>query len=357
MLYTSAESWRGSGVSFLNIAAGLQQRGHEVRLITTHPDVTARFRERGHDVSECSIRGTGLPAALAVKAAAKGSQVIMTDRPRDLRVAVMARVLGGPRIIHRYNLSRRDAPRDVVTRFGYLGSVRVTVFLTKDAAQRVVTQAPFVGRMPVTVIPEGVDSAVFRRDDEAATRFRASFGLGDDPFVLAVGALSPEKRYDVIVEAIASLGERAPRLVIAGAGELQSTIEHQAAERGVRLTIVPRLPRNDLVGAYSAAGCLAHACEVETFGLAVAEAMACECGVVVPDGGALPGIVGDSGEAGVIVPARDAAMLGRAVHRMLVMRDRTRAIGRAARERIASHYSLGAMQSAYGELVEAVGND
>ena len=69
----------------------------------------------------------------------------------------------------------------------------------------------------------------------------------------------------------------------------------------------------------------------EGFGLPAGEAMACGVPVVSTDGGALPEVVGD---AGVIVPAKNAEALAAGIAGLLEDKAHREALGRAGRERI-----------------------
>jgi glycosyltransferase involved in cell wall biosynthesis len=69
----------------------------------------------------------------------------------------------------------------------------------------------------------------------------------------------------------------------------------------------------------------------EGFGLPAGEAMACGVPVVSTDGGALPEVVGD---AGVIVPAKDAEALAEAIADLLRNPQRRETLSRQGRQRI-----------------------
>ena len=69
-----------------------------------------------------------------------------------------------------------------------------------------------------------------------------------------------------------------------------------------------------LVALYGQASLAVVPSEYEGFGLPAAEAMACGVPVVATDGGALPEVVGD---AGLVVPAKDAKALAGAMGRLL----------------------------------------
>lgn len=74
----------------------------------------------------------------------------------------------------------------------------------------------------------------------------------------------------------------------------------------------------------------------EGFGVALAEAMACECAPIVTREGSLPEVVGDTG---VFVPANDPEALARAV-RSLVSSELSVTLGIRARERVQRLFSV-----------------
>src|SRR3989442_12108359 len=163
-------------------------------------------------------------------------------------------------------------------------------------------------RPPSRVIHEGVDLERFRPDPAAGRAFRERLRLGDGTLLLAVGALEWEKRYEWLLAALATLGAAAPPLVVWGEGGEAGKVRTQAAVLGLGVRLVGFLAADELRGAYNAATCLLHAGAVETFGLGVAEAMACGRPVVAVAAGTLPEVVGD---AGLLAPAGDAGAVGR----------------------------------------------
>jgi glycosyltransferase involved in cell wall biosynthesis len=86
----------------------------------------------------------------------------------------------------------------------------------------------------VRVIPNGIDQRDYlARDDEG---FRAKYDLGDAPFVLFLGRLSPEKGPDLLLEAFSRTGEdlAAYHLVFAGPeGRMLPQLKKMVAEAGI----------------------------------------------------------------------------------------------------------------------------
>lgn len=317
VLLTSADSYRGSAVSYQHLAAGLAARGAVVRVFTGHESVSGPLRTAGIDVAQFDLRSTRPRTAWQLRRALREfrAEVLVVDRPRDLRLGLLATVWTSVALVDRYNAHASPA-RDLMTRIAYRFCVRLTIFLTHEMARRVLEAAPWMARPERRVIPEGVCVEAFRPDAAAGRAFRDRHGLGDEPFVLAVGALTREKRTAMIIDAMRQM-PAPPTLVLCGDGPLRSRLEEQAAVLGVPVRFLGLLPREELRGAYNAASAMAHACAVETFGLSVLEAMACGTPVVGVRSGGVREVVGETGEAGLLVDRDDAGAMAAAIGRIL----------------------------------------
>jgi glycosyltransferase involved in cell wall biosynthesis len=171
--------------------------------------------------------------------------------------------------------------------------------------------------------------------------------LGNRDFVLAVGSLTADKRYPFLVEVVSKAG--APLLVICGDGPLRQRLQEESAAFRMETRFLGMVTPDLLRGAYSAARCLVHACEIETFGLSVLEAMACACPVIAVDAGAIPEVLG---ETGTLVAAGDPDQFAGALEALLAAPDRERAIGLAEQQR-AGLFSLARMQQEHVDAIEA----
>ena len=81
------------------------------------------------------------------------------------------------------------------------------------------------------MIPNGIDPADLQpQDDEELSRLRAQFAEPDEKLVLLIGRLVYEKGFQLALEAMPSVIERAPgtRFLVAGSG----THEERAAQPG-----------------------------------------------------------------------------------------------------------------------------
>jgi len=193
------------------------------------------------------------------------------------------------------------------------------------------------------VIPNGFDTASFRRDTRAGGDFRRSVGIPADAFVVGiVGRLVPVKDHASFVEAAALVSREVPDscFVCIGEGAPAATTEirDRARRLGLGESLILTGGRADMQAAYSALDICASTSLSEGFPNAVGEAMCCETPCVVTD-------VGDSarlvGEAGTLVPPGDPAAQARAWISLARLTPEQRAeLGRAARQRIEEHFGL-----------------
>ncbi len=348
-LLTSARSWRGSSSVFAALGRGLAARGHGVAALVAHEPLVHGFRERGLNAVALPIGHTRLSGARALRRAfeALGSEIVFVDKPRDLRLAALASLRRPLTIV--YCISTARPPRDLFTRLAFR-RVRLTVFLTAQLARQSLSEARFMRRAPYRVIPNGVDCELFRPDPGAGWAFRRRYGLGEGPFLLSVGALAVEKRWDVLFDGVARLPRPAPPLVVCGSGPLAPVLRAHAEGRGLDARFMGWLEPSQLVGAYNAATCVVHA-GPEACSLALTEALACGRPVLAADSGGTRELLGD---AGALAPPLDAETLALLLQELL-RDDRWRAaLSAAARRRAVEQFSLGRMVQAYVDLLESL---
>ena len=208
------------------------------------------------------------------------------------------------------------------------------------------------GVRDVIHVPFGVDTGTFhpgaRREDERA---RWLAGAKDGAVLLVgVGRFAVDKRWDVLLDAFAQIRNSRPAvLVLFGDGPERERLEARAPP-GVRFAGFEQ-DRAKLARALASADLLAHASPYETFGLGVAEAVACGLPIVVPrSGGAAESADPDSSE---VYADLDVSECAAAIERLLC-RDpgelRARALDAAARvPSIERHFST--VLDAYGDLL------
>lgn len=128
-------------------------------------------------------------------------------------------------------------------------------------------------------------------------------------------------------------------------GLLEDTIEYfRMSTTTSNVEFVGFLPQKNLIPYYQKAKVYCQLSYRESFGVALAEAMLCECVPVVTERGAMPEIVGDSG---FYVPYEDTKATSRAIKEALKS-DK----GKKARERVESSFNIERREEALVCVIE-----
>jgi alpha-1,6-mannosyltransferase len=205
----------------------------------------------------------------------------------------------------------------------------------------------------VVHVPFGVDRRTFRPEARNESVRRDLLGdVQGGALLVGVGRFAIEKRWDVVLDAFARLREngRAAVLALFGDGPERESLERRAPA-GVRFMGFES-DRTRLATALASADVLVHGCPYETFGLGVAEAVACGLPVVVPDAGGAAESADPS--CAEVYASLDARACAAAIERLLDA-DRSAIRGRAqqAAERVPTveqHFTR--VLAAYDDLLD-----
>ncbi len=127
----------------------------------------------------------------------------------------------------------------------------------------------------ITVIPNGVDFGRVEFDPAERARVRREHGIGEDAYVVGVlGRLDPNKRFNLVIDAMVPLLGQQTKLLIVGDGADRARLEVLAREHGVAEHVIFAGERHDVAAMLSALDLFIASSEQETFGLSVLEAMA-----------------------------------------------------------------------------------
>ncbi len=343
-LMLTAPAWRGSGVSFIKIARGLESGGHPVRMVAGTEAVAEQLDAHGLVVDLVPGGGELWREVRAVRRtlAAHQAESVICDRPHDVRVARYASIAAGRRIIWRYNLHSGHLATDPFQRWLF-GGVAHVVHQSSYSARRFVADAPWLNRLPSSVIPNGFDAGTLGPDPQRGREFRRRLGVGDDRFLVVTPTPDhPEKEVGV-AEAAARLAAASLPItwvVAATGGNDRSS--------GIDVRRVGSLDQEDYLDLIRAADLVLLAAPRELFGNTAAESMALGAVVVAADAGAIPEVLGDTG---MLFPAGDAGAAARAVVELAGDPARRAVLGAAARARIVESFPLAVMQRGYGGVV------
>ncbi|MBN2022267.1 MAG: glycosyltransferase [Pirellulales bacterium] len=207
----------------------------------------------------------------------------------------------------------------------------------------------------IRVVPNGVDTDRFhpRWPDK---KLRAELGLPEGaPVVGIVAALRPEKRHDVFLDVAAKVRNAVPgvQFLIVGDGPERPRLESLAGRLGLADAVRFLGTRGDVPEVLSLLDVFLLTSQMEANPVSILEAMASEKPIVAPAVGSIPEVVVDRGVGRLTAPG-DADALAAAVTELLAAPDRASAMGRAGRERVLSHWSVGRMVEGYQDLIAEI---
>jgi glycosyltransferase involved in cell wall biosynthesis len=349
-----------------------EELSHEVVSLTELGVVADRIREHGVRTHRLAMSRNHFRVPNPVKVL-RLTQLIRKSRPdvvqtwlyhSDLIGGVAAKLAGSTKIlwgIHNSTLDAthtQQATRWTVALCARLSNVIPDGIVSVSNASRDLHVAAGYAPLKFTVIPNGFDLDQFRPDPAWRSGLRAELGLAERAVVIGlVARFDPQKDHRNFVRAAALLARTQPdaRFLLCGKGAtltnevlVREIVGHGLLDRfhllGPRSDI-PRIMNGIDIGTLSSA-------YGESFPLVIGEAMACGRPCVVTDLGDSGHLVGDTGR---VVPPRDPAALAAGWEGLLELgRDGRRDLGTAARERIATHFSLPRIAEAYATLYRQV---
>lgn len=171
----------------------------------------------------------------------------------------------------------------------------------------------------ITVVLSGVDSH-FQRAEDLAKRaaVRAKYGIGDKPYIFAIGTVQPRKNYARLIQALAQVRTLHDVILVIAGGkgwledEMYRTLDALNMRQHVRL--IGFADDDDLPTLYSEACCLAFPSLYEGFGLPILEAMACGTPVLTSNVSSMPEAAGD---AAMLVDPRDTEAIIHALMKLV----------------------------------------
>jgi glycosyltransferase involved in cell wall biosynthesis len=302
------------------LAGGLRERGWEVTVCGHHEPLPASNFDLVH------VHHFGRAALRIALSAGRPPFIFTTHDPfsmNRLRTGWKRRFTDG------LVLSRADA-----------------VVALSDAEQAFLTGRYGVPAGRVAVIPNGIDTRIFDRVEDA--------GGGDDR-LLFVGQLQKFKGLDYLLAAMVAVRAMHPqvklRLVYQTSG-LLDRYRALAANLGLNGSVEFAGPKTarELALEYSRAALLVSPSLGECLSTVVLEAMCCGTAVVATDVGGIREQL--DAQTGVIVPPQNPAALADAICWLLADRATRRAMGEVARRKARAQFSVRKMIDRYVQLYE-----
>ncbi len=205
-------------------------------------------------------------------------------------------------------------------------------------------------RRPVWTLPYGIPAP-----EPAPSREEARGRLSLPPaagVLVAAGRLVPQKGFDILLDAFASLGSSlapGPFLLLAGEGREEEALKGQARRLGVEGRVRFLGSSLPLPWAFAAADAFVLPSRWEGGPLVLLEAMDAGLPAAATRVGAVEEMV-EEGSTGLIVPANDPTALAQACRRLLELGDARRGWGQRGRERVRARFSFTTTQRRQEEL-------
>ena len=305
----------GVVTSVKNLRQGLENLGHEVRILT--------LSQTRHSWERDGVTYLGSVAAGIIYPGARLRTALAGHFVREL-------VAWRPDVVHSqcefstFFLARRiaeevDAPlihtyhtvyEDYTHYFSpsvRFGKKAVALFSRKVADQTACLIAPtakvrgllqgYRVRRPVFVVPSGIDLGRFHQEPDPwrMTVLRSSLGIPKENLVLvSVGRLAEEKNLSELLRFRAALGQDAVTLLVVGDGPYRAHLEAEAAALGLESPAVifaGMVPGDQVADWYQLGDLFVSASTSETQGLTYVEALAAGVPVLCRADPCLSGVV------------------------------------------------------------------
>jgi glycosyltransferase involved in cell wall biosynthesis len=214
------------------------------------------------------------------------------------------------------------------------------IAVSTDIRDELVRRGADAGR--ISTVLNGIDPGAFHRDRSRVSGIREQLGIERDSYVIGtVGRLEPQKRFDLLIDAFATLRAEQPKvkLLIAGDGSLAGTLQAQIERLGLTGSCTLLGHRTDVADLHHAFDLFVQSSDYEGTPNAVLEAMALETPIVATSAGGSAEIVRDRID-GLIVRPGDARALTVAIREVLAGGDATAARVRSARDRVETDLSF-----------------
>jgi N-acetyl-alpha-D-glucosaminyl L-malate synthase BshA len=350
---TCYPTYGGSGVVATELGQELAARGHEIHFISYAPPIRMNLAEPNVQFHEVEATTYPLfdhpPYTLAL--ATKMLEVFELASLDLLHVhyavphsvsALLARSMAAPRrlpfitTLHGTDITLVGTNREYlpITRFSIEQSDGVTA-ISQYLRQKTIQE--FDIQRPIDVIPNFVNCDLYSRSADGT--LRARYAPGGEPILMHLSNFRPVKRAIDAVEIFALVREKMPaKLVMIGDGPDRAAAEYLAVKKGLH-DDAHFLGKQDAVyQKLAGADLFLLPSQLESFGLAALEAMACEVPVIATRVGGVPEVV-ENGVDGFLVEPGDVAGAARHAIDILSRADRGREMGRRARANAQKKFS------------------
>jgi L-malate glycosyltransferase len=349
---TCYPTYGGSGVVATELGLELAERGHEVHFISysqpirlTEPLPNIHYHEvevSRYPLFEYPPYDLALATRMAEVAeiydldllhvhyaiphsvsAMLARQMLSCDHARKPRRLPYVTTLHGTDI----TLVGSDPSYLPITRFSIDQSDGVTS-ISEYLKRR--TVEVFDVRTPIAVIPNFVNCDLYHRTPQAM-QHRVEYAKPNEKILVHLSNFRPVKRLTDVIEIFDRVQKKVPsRLVLIGDGPERSRAEWLAVNKGIH-NQVEFLGKQDRVHEkLPVADVMLLPSELESFGLAALEAMACEVVPIATNAGGVPEVI-EHGKTGFLAAVGDVDTMANYALELLSDEAKLKEMGKAAR--------------------------
>lgn len=348
---TCYPTYGGSGVVATELGLELAQRDHEIHFISYAQPIRLRGAEANIHYHEVEVSRYPLfeyppyDLALATRMAevaqlydldllhvhyaiphsvsAMLARQMLADGPRGKRLPFVTTLHGTD--ITLVGLDRSYLP---VTRYSIEQSDGVTAISNylRDRTKKVLDV-----KKPIEVIYNSVNCDVYSRNAETVAQTRAEYVPNGEKVLVHLSNFRPVKRLTDVIEIFDRVHKQIPsRLLLIGDGPDRSVAEWLAVQKGIHDDVLFLGKQDQIAEKLSIADIMLLPSELESFGLAALEAMACEVVPIATRAGGVPEVI-DHGNTGYLADVGDVETMARYAIELLRDESRMREMGKRAR--------------------------
>jgi L-malate glycosyltransferase len=215
-----------------------------------------------------------------------------------------------------------------ITRYSIEQSDGVTAISNylRDRTQRV-----FDVKNKIEVIYNSVNCDVYYRNTETSEELRREYVPNGERVLVHLSNFRPVKRLPDVIEIFDRVRKQIPaKLLLIGDGPDRSVAEWLAVQKGIHDDVLFLGKQDDIYEKLSIADIMLLPSELESFGLAALEAMACEVVPISTRAGGVPEVI-DHGSTGYLADVGDVDTMARYAIELLSDAPRLREMGKRAR--------------------------
>lgn len=368
---TCYPTYGGSGVVATELGMELAARGHEIHFISYAMPTRlnpAHDRIYFHEVETTAYPLFDHPPyalALAVKMAEVAESASLDllhvhyAIPHSVS-ALLARSMAAPRrlpfitTLHGTDITLVGNDRSYlpITRFSIEQSDGVTA-ISDYLRERTIKE--FDVRRPIEVIRNFVNCDLYHRAEDQSGR--TQWATNGEAILMHLSNFRPVKRIFDAIEIFALVRAKIPaKLVLVGDGPDRGAGEHLVRQKKISRDVFFVGKQSNIQEFLGLADLFLLPSDLESFGLAALEAMACEVPVIATNVGGVPEVV-THGVDGYLVAPRDVAAAANYAIEVLSRADRGREMGQVARvnarKKFCSNDVIPLYEAYYRQVLEA----